>query len=1375
MKDIPDKNPSTRDIRQLAEDKLKTELSQSYPVLSEADVMKLVHELEVHRIELEMQNEELLADQLEIQRANDFYDYAPAGYFTLSPEGRIIKLNLSAASMLGKERDVLIESLLEVFVMDESKPIFKGFLKQIFLIKETVSCEIKLLTNRDKPLYIQLTGKLSKLEDQCQVTAVDITERKLNEELLNQERELYLDMVNNQPAGIYRIRVIPKDKWWKDAWSSSANPPYQMDLASDRFCEILKITREEFRESPGIIIDLIHPEDKADFVSKNEEANNSILRFNWEGRLVVGGNIIWIHLESIPRQVVDGDIVWTGILYDITNQKQNEKDLKESEAKYRELVDNSPDAICIYSEGKIEFVNIECLRLMKAGNKEELLGRDVLEFIHPDSLSIAVERMTNVLRNGNIQPLEEEKFLRLDGSSIDVEVKSMPVLYQDKKAIQLIIQDISDRKSVENEILKSREDFKELFEYAPVGYHEIDNFGRIVRMNQTELDMLGYTREEIMGQYVWKLFENEAHSQRRTKEKLEGKLISTEPYERKIFTKDKSTITVLLQDKIIKSKDGTILGTRSSVQDIHERKQVELNLQSSEEKFRQVFENSIIGKSMTSIDGKMQVNKAFSQITGYTGEELSLMKWSEITHPEDIEINKNEIKSILQGEKEFSNWEKRYIHKNGNIVWADISIFLLRDKEEKPLHFITEIYDITDRKQAETDLRFSEEKFKKAFMTSPDSININRLKDGMYVSINNGFTRTTGYYEEEVLGKTSKEINIWKNQADRQKMVKELQEKGIVDNIMAQFISKSGVIVYGMMSATMIELEGCDHVLSITRDITALRMTDLALKQSEERFKVLFEDAPDTMFLADPETGEIIDANAAACRLFKKNKHELIGTYQCELHPVVKTGFSIDTSKKHILQSTMPEITLPVEDTIICSDGSEIPVEILAQTIRIDGKAFILGTFRDITERKKSEQALRESEDLYRNLVLRIPDGVYKSTPGGKFIDVNPAMVEMLGYNSKEELMAIDIKSQLYFDTSDRDYIVLNSLNEELAIYPLKKQDGSELWIEDHGWYNKNPEGEIVSHEGVLRDITDRKQVEEALHESEDKYRTMIENSNDLIWALDKQGCFTFANGMALEITDFKQEDWIGKSFASLVFKEDLSFVTDVFDRTMTGENCTCEIRLKKADESILILSVNTSPIYISGKIEGMVSFGQDITESKKAFGLLQESEEKFRSITEQTTDLISITDNQGKLIYASTASKSLFQYEPEEMCGLSFSDFVFEESIEKAEATFRKIIESKESISNLEFLMKRKDGSLFYGELNGSSFKYGSNYGTLVVIRDMTERKKAQEEIEQKMNELVRFHNLTVDREMTMIELKKEINELLNKSGEKEKYKIVN
>jgi len=171
---------------------------------------------------------------------------------------------------------------------------------------------------------------------------------------------------------------------------------------------------------------------------------------------------------------------------------------------------------------------------------------------------------------------------------------------------------------------------------------------------------------------------------------------------------------------------------------------------------------------------------------------------------------------------------------------------------------------------------------------------------------------------------------------------------------------------------------------------------------------------------------------------------------------------------------------------------------------------------------------------------------------------------------------------------------------------------------------------------------------------------------------------------------------------------------------------------------------------------------------------LLLESEEKFRSITEQTGDLISITNTNGILLYASTASKSIFQYEPEEMYGHNFTDFLEENSIPKAIAAFNSSMETGLDVKNLELNMKRKDGSIFYGELNGSRFMHGDNNGTLVVIRDMTERKKVQEDLEEKMNDLIRFQNLTVDRELTMIELKKEVNDLLTGSGQKGKYKIV-
>ena len=1665
---------SPDNLRKKAEDQIRKNFNPTDPSLLEGDSLKLIYELQVHQIELEMQNEELIKAQTAAQDAIELYDFAPTGYFTLSKDETIIGLNLSGAEVLHKDKRSLKGSKFGSFVSDDTKEIFNTFLRNIFNTKTKETCEIKLLTSGYAPIDVILTGIIRRNEDKCLISSFNITALKQYEAKLKFERELYEDIVNNEPAGIYRIRVFKPEKWWKNAWSSSENPPYRMELASDRFCEILGITRHEFETNPEVIADLIYPEDKQDFVNKNEEANNRIISFRWEGRLLIKNKISWVHLESIPRPIADKEVLWTGILYDITDQKQTEIALKESENKYRELVDNSPDAIAIYNESGIVFINHECLHLMRASTADELTGRQVIEFVHPDYRSFVSDRMNNTLNEGKTLPLTEERFIRLDGETIDVEVKSMPIRFQNKPAVQLIVRDITERKRAEsqliqsenrfqqlftnaplgyqsldvdgffievnqqwlnilgftrdevigkwfgdflssefkdgfrkrfpifkaqghihsefkmvhkngtklfiafdgrigyefngefkqthcilqditqqriaeNELKKSREDFKDLFDNAPVGYHEIDAEGKILRMNQTELTMLGYDQDEVIGQYIWKFNIDENYAATVTKEKLQGLHISSKTYERNFKRKDGSVITVLEKDRVLFDTNGKVTGIRSSVNDISERKEAEEKLQLSEEKFRSVFENSVVGKSLTSIEGKLNANKAFTKIVGYSLDELSSLHWNDFTHKDDIEFNKLILDSILKGEKEFSHWEKRFIHKNGDIIWVDISTFLLRDHDGNPVHFITEIYDITDRKKAETDLRNSEEKFKKAFITNPDSVNINRLEDGMYISINPGFTRTMGYDEKDVIGKTSKEINIWNNLDDRIRLVKGLKEKGMAENLITQFRTKTGRLVFGMMSASVIELEGISHILSITRDITEIKNTEFALQQSEE---------------------------------------------------------------------------------------------------------------------------------LYSNLVLRIPDGVYKSTEQGKFIDVNPALVKMLGYESKEELMKIDIKSQLYFDISDRESETLNSKNEEMSVFPLKKKDGSKIWIEDHGWYNTDSDGNIVTHEGVLRDITqrklaedelveskgvlndllyasvdfidtntegidykkmtdtilkisgakyatmnildpngdyfttlavsgltdlqqkvkdtlgfdlinkkwktnldiieqiklntishfngltdltgnllsktiirliektfnidkpvvvninknnkfigiftfifskgnslknqeivelfayqaglyidrensakalresegkyrylfannpqpmyihdvdtleflevnqaaidhygyskeeflsmtlkdirppedipaliseikdiretfkpsgvwrhvkkngevifvditavsvnlngknarhvmivdttERKKIEDALKESEDKYRTMIENSNDLIWTLDKNGFFTFLNKVALKTTELNLDDWKGKSFVPLIMSEDLPMLMDVFSRTMNGEICNYELRFTKKDDTILTIFVNTSPIYHSGIIEGIVSFGRDITESKKAMQQLLESEEKFRSIAEQTGDLISIADINGILIYASTASKSIFQCEPDEMCSHSYTDFLDDESIIIAKNAFKDSSDYGKSVNSLELKMIRKDGTKFYGELNGSRFKYGDHYGTLVVIRDISERKMAQQELEEKMNDLLRFHKLTVDRELTMIELKKEINKLLAETGQREKYRIV-
>jgi len=176
-------------LRQKAEMLLEISSNKSALPLSEADIQRIVHELEVHRLELELQNEELsLANEKEAiisQEYIELYDFAPTGYFTLSQEGKIIKLNLLGAKMLGKEQSQLKNRLLHLFISDDSKPLFITFLEKIFHGKNIETCEVTLSNNEQSPVYVQLTGIFNANDKQCLITAIDITERKQAEEQIH--------------------------------------------------------------------------------------------------------------------------------------------------------------------------------------------------------------------------------------------------------------------------------------------------------------------------------------------------------------------------------------------------------------------------------------------------------------------------------------------------------------------------------------------------------------------------------------------------------------------------------------------------------------------------------------------------------------------------------------------------------------------------------------------------------------------------------------------------------------------------------------------------------------------------------------------------------------------------------------------------------------------------------------------------------------------------------------------------------------------------------------------------------------------------------------------------------------------------------------
>jgi len=171
------------------------------------------------------------------------------------------------------------------------------------------------------------------------------------------------------------------------------------------------------------------------------------------------------------------------------------------------------------------------------------------------------------------------------------------------------------------------------------------------------------------------------------------------------------------------------------------------------------------------------------------------------------------------------------------------------------------------------------------------------------------------------------------------------------------------------------------------------------------------------------------------------------------------------------------------EGNFKASNGQNIPVIFSSSPVR-DNLGSVIGTVliaRDITERKKAELALKESNEVYRNLIEKMPDGVYKTSHDGRVIEVNPAMLKMLGFGSKEELTGISIGKELYFDPMDRERLTIEGIEKDLISYRLRKKDGSEVWVEDHGWYTYTDSGEILYHEGIIRDISERKHAEKEL------------------------------------------------------------------------------------------------------------------------------------------------------------------------------------------------------------------------------------------------------------------------------------------------------
>ncbi|MEW6062314.1 MAG: PAS domain S-box protein, partial [Bacteroidota bacterium] len=388
--------------------------------------------------------------------------------------------------------------------------------------------------------------------------------------------------------------------------------------------------------------------------------------------------------------------------------------------------------------------------------------------------------------------------------------------------------------------------------------------------------------------------------------------------------------------------------------------------------------------------------------------------------------------------------------------------------------------DITERKLAENALRESEERYRALVEFSPNAIAVH--VKGVVQFVNQAAVQLMGATRsEDLIGKPAIDFVHPTQREMVMKRISKVYNSEAAPPQEQQWIRLDGTTVDVEVTSIPFMFEGEPAAQVIARDITERKRTEDLLRESELRFRSLFENAKDAVFITDTKTGIIIDANAEAERLLKRPRTEIIGLHHTQIHPPDKVDEAISIFREQML--TLGERA--VEFEVISSEGVRIPVEIKASIIRLDNQRVVAqGIFRDITERTLAEAALRRSEEKYRSLFEESKDGIYISTYDGRFIDVNPAMVELLGYSSREEMLSLDIKHEVYFNPADREKF-LEAISNKLYVkdleLSLRRKDGSEVNVLLTSTVERSDDGTPLFYRGTVRDITERKRLEEQL------------------------------------------------------------------------------------------------------------------------------------------------------------------------------------------------------------------------------------------------------------------------------------------------------
>ena len=825
--------------------------------------------------------------------------------------------------------------------------------------------------------------------------------------------------------------------------------------------------------------------------------------------------------KKSPYRDGNGNIIGLiGISRDITERVKFEQALLEQQKELRALFAAMSDVVVVLdAEGcyqKIAPTNTSLLYKPPA----ELLGNTVSDvfpielaevFLSCIQEALELNRTVNldyclpvgekdVWFSATVSPLSEDRVLWVARDSTS-HMQAQQELLQYKRHLESLVeqrtaevervnrqllQEIEERKKSAAALRESEQRFRNLVETSSDWIWEVDVGGAYTYVSPQCRQILGYEPDELLGKTPFDLMETaearrvrEIFAARSPFRCLENTNIHKEGY------------PVVLESNSVPifNADGNFCGYCGVDRDITQRLVAQLALRESEERFRATFEQAAIGITHVGTDGQfLRINQKFCDIVGYAVEELLELRFQDITHPDDLEVNWECVQQILAGEIDTYSMEKRYICKDGSVVWVNATVSLLRTPEGEPKHFVSAVEDISDRKRVESALQFTQ-------------FSVDRVSealfwidaDARFFEVNAAACRLLGYSRSQLLSMRVSDIDVHLPEATWSARWQELKERGSF-TLESRYRTRDGRTLPVEVSVNYIEFNGRDYNCTFARDISERQRAEAALKRSEAKYRTIYENTPVMLHSIDAQ-GNLIDVSNYWLEKLGYTKEEAIGRKS--------TDFLTEASRRYALEVMLPKYfqtgfcqNIPYQFVRKNGEIIDTLLSAIIQRNEYDNE-ISLTTIVDITEQKRAENARREIQQRLDNILESIEDIVWSfDARDRQLIYLNPAVEKVFGRPASEFFdnpnLWVEVTHPEDRQPVRKDTEILLETGSKALEYRIVRPNGEVRWVRYNGRVTYDRDGQPLRIDGITSDISDRKQAEAALQKARDELEIRV-------------------------------------------------------------------------------------------------------------------------------------------------------------------------------------------------------------------------------------------------------------------------------------------